>query len=188
MRIRRIFRPGPAARLRLPLAVLTGLGLSGLLLSVAVPRNLPGSAWPSPALAAEAGEVRVLDGGTLQLGRRVLRLDALRVPERGQAACRDAATGRTSDCGAAAAGVLAGLVAGHALSCRVRGEDPRGRALGTCEAGGVEVNTALVAAGWALAGAGAAPDLVATEAAARQAGRGLWSAATPVPERWRHGA
>ena len=187
MRIRRIFRPSPAARLRAPLALATGIGLFGLLLPVAVPRDLPGSAQPLASLAAVAGEVRVLDGETLRLGARVLRLHAVQVPGRGQAVCRDAA-GRTADCAAAAAEVLAGLVAGRDLTCRISGEDRHGRALGTCEAGGVELNASLVAAGWALADGGTASGLAAIEAAARQGGRGFWSAAQPAPEAWRRGS
>lgn len=186
MRIRRIFRPSPAARLRAPLALVTGLGLFGLLVSVAVPRDLLSPARPLPALAAAAAEIRVLDGETLRLGDRVLRLQALRVPARGQAVCRDLA-GRSLDCGTAAAEALAGLVAGRNIACRIDGTDRHGRMLGTCEAGGIEVNAALVAAGWALADGDAAPGLAAFAAAARQDGRGLWSAAPPIADAGRRG-
>ncbi|TCZ56262.1 thermonuclease family protein [Roseicella aquatilis] len=184
MRVRRIFRPSPLARLRAPLMVLSGLGLVGLVGAQAVPRDLFQGRGEPPPLLAPAGEVRVLDGETLRLGRQVLRLAALQAPERGLAACRDAA-GRARDCGAAAADALAALVAGRDLACRVEGADGRGRALGTCEAGGVEVNATLIATGWALADAKASPALAAAEAAARQGGRGLWGEARPAPDSWR---
>jgi endonuclease YncB( thermonuclease family) len=45
------------------------------------------------------------------------------------------------------------------------------------------VNAALVAAGWALADADAAPALGALEAAARQGGRGIWAGG--LPGTWR---
>ena len=127
----------------------------------------------------------MVDGETLRLGHRVLRLQALQVPARGEASCRDVA-GRTTDCGTAAAEVLARLVAGRDLSCRISGEDRHGRAHGRCEAGGVALEPALVAAGWALADGGAANGLGAAEAAARQGGRGLWSA-QPAPDARRRG-
>ncbi|HYZ33494.1 MAG TPA: thermonuclease family protein, partial [Crenalkalicoccus sp.] len=60
------------------------------------------------------------------------------------------------------------------LDCRLDGRDAQGRALGTCRAGGTEVNSGLVAAGWARA---EGPDLAGAEAAARNAGRGLWGSA-----------
>ena len=184
MRIRRIFRPSPVARLRLPVAVATGVGLLGLMLSIAVPRDLFQSLDQRPPISASPEEVRVLDGGTLSLGRQVLRLRALQVPERGQAACPDRG-GRAQDCGAAATEALAALVAGRGLTCRINGEDGRGRALGTCEAGGVPLNASLVAAGWALADTRAEPALAAAEAAARQGGKGVWAPARPAPETWR---
>lgn len=186
MRIRRIFRPSPAARLRLPLAAATGVGLFALLLSTAVPSDLFGPARALPELRAAAAEVRVLDGGTLGLGAQVLRLHALQVPERGRAACRDAAGG-VIDCAAAAAEALARLVAGRDVTCRVKDADRHGRALGTCEAGGVELNASLVAAGWAATDGGAAPPLAALEAAAQQGGRGIWAPAAALPEGWRRG-
>jgi endonuclease YncB( thermonuclease family) len=184
MRIRRIFRPTPAARLRVPLAVISGFGLFVYLISVAVPGDLFGPTARMPTVSARAADIRVLDGETLRLGDRVIRLHALQVPERGQAACRDGG-GRAADCGAAAAAALAALVATRDVACRIHGEDRHGRALGTCEAGGVEVNASLVAAGWALADGTRAPALAAIEAAARQGARGFWAAAAPAPETWR---
>src|SRR4051812_39062886 len=174
MRLRRIFRPSPVARLRAPLALATGIGLFGLLLSVAVPRDLLGSAHPLPTLAATAGEIRVLDGETLRLGDRVLRLQALQVPARGQASCRDAA-GRSTDCGTAAAEALARLVAGQDLSCRIGGADRHGRALGTCEAGGGELEAAPGEARWGPGGGGAGPRPPAPEAGAPPGRRRGWA-------------
>ena len=69
----------------------------------------------------------------------------------------------------------------------MEGRDRHGRSLGRCEAGGVELNAALVAAGWAVAEPGAAPALAAIEAVARQGGLGLWSAGLPAPASWRRG-
>ena len=127
----------------------------------------------------------MLDGGTLRLGDRMLRLDALQVPERGQATCRDAAAGPR---------IAAPprprrwprLVAGRDLACRIRGEDRHGRALGTCEAGGVELNAALVAAGWALADGGGRPALPRSRPRPGRAGAASGPRAA-APEAWRRG-
>ncbi|MFC7551691.1 thermonuclease family protein [Pseudoroseomonas wenyumeiae] len=123
--------------------------------------------------------MRVVDGDTLRLGERTLRLSGLLSPERGLT-CR-AANGVGFDCGATAAEALARLVQGHDLACRVKGRDSFGRPLGTCQAGGVEVNAALISSGWALAEKAAMQPL---EAEARQAGRGLWSYLPGAPEDW----
>lgn len=157
----------------MPLLALAGLGLPGSLLGF-VPHE---QSW-----TAEAGSVRVVDGDTLRLGERTLRLAGLVSPPRGQTCTTPGGAG--FDCGGAAAEALARLVQRSDLACRVRGRDRFGRALGVCEAGGVETNTALVAAGWALAASGEG-GLLAAEAAARGAGRGLWSYPAGAPESWR---
>ncbi|MGG5807755.1 thermonuclease family protein [Falsiroseomonas sp. CW058] len=182
-RRRRIFRPAASPRRwRSALVALAGVlmvaGLSGL----GVPTDLMGSAPRDQDWSALAAEVRVVDGDTLRLGDRTLRLAAIDAPERGQA-CTDAA-GRWFDCGAAAAEALSRLVNGRSVVCRVRGRDRFGRGLGSCNAGGVELNAGLVASGWALAYAEDA-EMTVLEAQARQAGRGLWAGGFTRPEEWR---
>ncbi|GGC58587.1 hypothetical protein GCM10011504_40970 [Siccirubricoccus deserti] len=184
MRTRRIFRPAPSPRRWGTLAVGAAAVLGAAAIAVAVPRELFGSAPRDQFWTAGPEEVRVLDGDTLRLGDRVLRLAALEVPDRGRATCRDGAS-QPSDCAGLAAESLARLVADRAVECRVQGRDRLGRGLGTCRAGGVELNASLVAAGWALAEPGAQPALAAVEESARQAGRGLWASGASPPERWR---
>lgn len=161
--------------LALACVLATGLGIG-------VPSNLMGSAPREQQWTAPAADIRVIDGDTLRLGDRTLRLHGLEAPGRGLS-CTDRA-GHRFDCGAAAADALARLVAGRDLDCRVQGRDRFGRALGTCAAGGIEVNAALVSAGWALADDHRRRELAAVEAAAREAGRGLW-AGVALPEAWR---
>jgi endonuclease YncB( thermonuclease family) len=151
---------------------LTGLGL---------PANLFGSAPREQDWAAPAQSVRVVDGDTLRLGDRTLRLAGLLSPMRGQTC--STASGAGFDCGAAAAQALARLVQQRDVTCRVQGRDRFGRALGVCQAGGIETNSALVAAGWALA-ASDATALAPVEAAARAGGRGLWSHRAGAPASW----
>lgn len=180
---RRIFRPGGAARrwrapllilaATLPVAVLSGLGL---------PTNLMGSAPREQDWSALAAEIRVVDGDTLRLGDRTLRLAAIDAPERGQN-CSDAA-GRWFDCGAAAAEALSRLVNNRSVVCRVEGRDRFGRGLGTCTAGGVELNAGLVSSGWALAYPDE-PRMTVLETQARLANRGLWAGGFTRPEEWR---
>ncbi len=194
MRIRRIFRPAPTDPRRWGrFAVGLTAAAGATLLAVALPAELFGSAPPESPWTTAAAEVQVLDGDTLRLGGRLLRLHGLDVPERGHATCpggRDPAR----DCAGAAAEALVRLVAGRVVQCRVQRRDAQGRALGVCRAqpagqatadDGVELNASLMAAGWAMAAAGALPALVLLEAAARRDGRGLWAADATPPEAWR---
>ncbi len=141
-----------------------------------------GSAPRQQDWSALAAEVRVVDGDTLRLGDRTVRLAKVDAPERGQT-CADQA-GRPFDCGAAAAEALSRLVNGRSVLCIVSGRDRFGRGLGQCTAGGADLNAGLVRAGWALAYNDDAA-LLALEAEARRAARGLWAGGFVRPEEWR---
>lgn len=157
--------------------------LCALLVSgIGLPPDLMGSAPRQQDWSALGSEVRVVDGDTLRLGDRTVRLAKVDAPERGQT-CADAA-GRWFDCGAAAAEALSRLVNGRSVLCLVSGRDRFGRGLAQCSAGGAELNAGLVAAGWALA-AGDDAAMQALEAEARRAARGLWAGGFTRPEDWR---
>jgi endonuclease YncB( thermonuclease family) len=188
MRPRRIFTPAYHPRRWRPLAVgalaLGAVaGVASLLpadmlgRAIALPADLFGGPPRQERVTAFPAEVRVLDGETMRVGDRLLRLAGVAAPARGQL-CRDGA-GRIFDCGAASAEALARLVADRPLDCRVTGRDRMGRDLATCRAAAEEVNAALVAAGWASPGTGATPAMTMLADAARQSGRGLWAAADP---------
>ncbi|WP_424135106.1 thermonuclease family protein [Roseomonas chloroacetimidivorans] len=158
------------------------LGLAAgaaMLIGLGGPTQLFGDSPREQDWTATPSEVRVVDGDTLRLSDRVVRLSGLKAPARGET-CRDPG-GREFDCGAGSAEALSRLVAGRAVECRVRGRDRYGRGLARCEAGGVELNGALVSSGWAL---GEESALASLEQAARSAGRGLWGAGARAPEAW----
>jgi endonuclease YncB( thermonuclease family) len=180
-RPRRIFRPASSQRRRRPTLVAVAVVLLVALASgIGLPTNLMGSAPREQDWSALGAEVRVVDGDTLRLGDRTVRLAKVDAPERGQG-CADAA-GVAFDCGAAAAEALSRLVNGRSVLCLVSGRDSFGRDLGHCTAGGAELNAGLVKAGWAL---GEDAALVQLEAEARRAARGLWAGDFTRPEEWR---
>lgn len=156
--------------------------LAALASGLGLPTDLMGSAPRQQDWSALAAEVRVVDGDTLRLGDRTLRLAKIDAPERGQS-CTDQA-GRWFDCGAAAAEALSRLVNGRSVVCLVSGRDRFGRGLGVCTAGGVQLNGGLVSAGWALAYNDDA-EMLPLEQDARRAARGLWAGGFTRPEDWR---
>lgn len=165
---RRIFRRGRS----LGGAALV-LACIGLALTAGVMGMDALSAWPAdtaasgPArvISALPDKVAVIDGGTLRLDGEVVRLSDIEAPARGQSCAAG------PDCGGRATAVLASLVDRRPVACRVSGYDRMGRPWGRCDAGGRDVNIALVAAGWARA---ETPDLDAAEADARSHRRGIW--------------
>ncbi len=154
------------------------LGLFGVLCAAGVVLALMSSDLfgraPAPAgqVAADPTQIAVVDAGTLRLSDRVVRLSGISVPARGQT-CRDG-NGADFDCGVAAANALAALVRESPVDCQLRGADGMGRALAVCESGGLELNRALVDAGWARADR-SSPALLAAETQARSDRRGLWA-------------
>jgi endonuclease YncB( thermonuclease family) len=147
---------------------------------VALPSNLFGSAPTDRNWRAEATAIRIVDGETIGLGERIVRLDGVAAPGRGEP-CR-AASGEVFDCGGAAAAALTRLVVGHPVACRIVGQDGFGRGLGQCDAAGADLNRALVRAGFALATTSA---LRSSEAMARQTAQGLWANGAGAPPAWR---
>jgi len=101
---------------------------------------------PSGVLIADAPQVAVVDGETLRLRETVLHLQGVSAPARGLL-CR-AADGSRFDCGAAATEALAGLVRGHSVACKLAGRSAGGFPEARCDAGGIDVNHALIAGGW----------------------------------------
>jgi endonuclease YncB( thermonuclease family) len=121
----------------------------------------PGAASPARlAGALTADDVAVMDGQTLRIAGRVVRLDGLAAPRPGIAD--------------GAALHLAALVRDQRVACQV---DPAGSAepaVARCEAGGTDLNRALVASGWAEA-RDDAPALQQAETVARAQHLGLWA-------------
>ena len=179
-RKRRIFRSSSLAPARRRLDVhptlllgATGALLVGGLILLSDPGALFGRV-PAPAgtISAVPQQVAVVDGGTLRLGEVVLRLRGVAAPVRGEL-CHGHG-GQRFDCGGAAAEALAALVRDRPVSCHLAGRDATGVIEGACEAGGVDLNRALVGEGYARA-EGRDAALRSAEGDARAAGRGLWA-------------
>lgn len=176
---RRIFRsslrPG-----RVLSALVPGRGLGLILLGGVM--LVPATLWvfglgsdapvrpPRPErMVADAARVAVVDGNTLRVAGRVVRLDGVIPPARGETCL--AQDGRAFDCGVAAANALAALLRFGPVDCTLFGTDEGGRPVATCSAGGKQLNRAVVAAGWARA---EDHTFRAVEQRARAEQRGLW--------------
>lgn len=137
--------------------------------------------------------LRVVDGDSLAIGQKRLRLVGIDAPELQQTCLRD---GRAVKCGLLAKQHLAQLVAAASVSCADHGTDKHGRQLAVCRGNTSDdpVNGALVKAGaqaslnaqmvhdgWAISYG----DYKALELLAALAGRGLWGLEFEQPEDWR---
>ena len=131
--------------------------------------------WPVETLA---GVVRVADGDSLVMRGVRIRLEGIDAPELAQSCTRG---GIDYPCGREARDALVKMVAGRTVSCESARRDRYERVLARCVSGEVELNRAMVEAGWALAYG----DYRAEERIARQAGRGMWAGSFERPQDWR---
>ena len=100
-------------------------------------------ARPLPAPSATvSGQAKVIDGDTIDIDGVRIRLDGIDAPEATQT-CGRRWIGSWS-CGEAAASELAKLVTAQPVTCESRGTDKYGRMLGSCFAGGLDINAEMV--------------------------------------------
>lgn len=125
-----------------------------------------------------SGPVRVVDGDSLALGKRRLRLKGIDAPELKQRCRKD---GHEYGCGIEAASFLRGLVGRHPVDCKGEGIDRYRRDLVRCRAGGVDLNATMVRSGHAIAFG----DYELAEIEARSARAGLWAGDFQRPKQWR---
>lgn len=157
---------------------LGALALAGLLaatLAAMTPSGITRAA-PEVPQGAIIGPARVIDGDTIEIGAKRIRLEGIDAPEAGQE-CSRPPEGKWS-CGETATRELAALVAGKDVRCDSRGLDRYGRTLAVCWVGSVEINAEMVRNGLAWAFVRYSQRLAGVEADARRRGVGIWQAAT----------
>jgi len=161
------------------------LAIAGLALSTVLSLSPP----PADAGATSepiAGEARVIDGDTIQIGETRIRLEGIDAPEAGQT-CGRKWVG-TWRCGDAATEHVARLVKDQTVRCEPRGTDRYGRYLGVCSTGDVEINADLVRRGLAWAFIKYSRAYVEVEAEARALRIGIWQGDATPPWEYRRRA
>lgn len=141
------------------------------------------------------GPARVVDGDTLVVDGKRVRLFGIDAPEMGTTCAwpepvHRGWSARAEDCGAVAAARLAGVTA-QGVDCRVVDVDQYRRFVAVCTApeaiagmGRVELGGFQVAYGWALAHPVFGAKYRADQAFARRAGAGFWSCEIDGPAAW----
>lgn len=125
-----------------------------------------------------SGRVKVVDGDTLVLEGKRIRLVGIDAPELRQICQRD---NQPWPCGKGARDHLATLIGDAKTACDAGGSDRYGRLLAVCSADGRDLNAAMVSAGYAVAFG----DYEAEQAAARAKRLGIWAGTFDAPRTWR---
>jgi endonuclease YncB( thermonuclease family) len=124
------------------------------------------------------GQVQVIDGDSLRVSGKDLRLKGIDAPEMRQTCVR---ASRPYRCGEVARAALLRHIAQRPLQCRVAGHDRYRRGLARCFVDSGDIGAWLVAEGFAVAYGG----YEAEEARARSRGAGLWAGEFERPDLWR---
>ena len=134
---------------------------------------------------AITGRARVIDGDTLDIGGKRIRLHGIDAPERDQICER---AGQQWACGQAATGTLRAKVEDALVSCVEIERDRYGRIVAVCHGASEDVNATMVRVGMEVAYRRYSLDYVGQEAAARQASQGVWAGRFVMLWDWRRGA
>jgi endonuclease YncB( thermonuclease family) len=139
--------------------------------------------WAQPAFAATArGSAAAIDGDSIIVGNREVRLYGIDAPEFQQACSRN---GADWACGKEARDQLAALLTGAIVDCQGLGVDIHNRLLAVCRAGGIELNQMMVEHGWALALRSETDAYVLAETRAKSARIGIWTSTFVSPAEFR---
>ena len=126
------------------------------------------------------GAIRVGDGDSIDIGRTRIRFHGIDAVELAQH-CKDAA-GADYACGEDAKRTLEDLVRNKTVRCDERhGVDQYGRIAAVCTADGVDLNAAMVDAGFAVAYRQHSLAYVPNEDRAKAAKKGLWAGSFEMP-------
>lgn len=126
---------------------------------------------------------RVHDGDTFRLAGVTVRLWGIDAPELRQE-CQDGG-GRWYACGQRAKEVLAALVRSGKIVCQQRDSDRYGRVVAACRVDGRDINSEMVAQGWAVAYRTFTAAYEPAEVEAKQRGLGIWAGRFVMPDVWR---
>jgi endonuclease YncB( thermonuclease family) len=124
------------------------------------------------------GIARANDGDSLTIGSTRIRLFGIDAPELDQTCERN---GLIWGCGKEAAGRLSALVTGREVQCNPVSVDQYNRVLARCSIRGTDLNSDMVAAGYAVAFRRYSIDYVPEEESARAAERGIWAGTFDMP-------
>lgn len=154
------------------------LALAGVVALTAF-NQLMGERLEAAAPISLSGRAVVVDGDTLDLSGKRVRLEGIDAPELGQT-CGRRWLG-TWPCGRAAQKALEKLVQGRRVECQSKGLDKYGRELGICFVDGHDVNAAIVQQGMAWAFVKYSKTYLSQESAARAAKVGIWQGTAEAP-------
>lgn len=133
-------------------------------------------------------EIRVIDGDTIILDNKKVRLFGIDAPEKAQL-CQDS-DGNNFKCGIVAGEKLSELIfssTNKTVNCENIDKDQYGRSISNCWVDEIFINSWMVRNGWALAYKKYSKEFIKEEDEAKIEKSGLWNGQFVEPWNWRKG-
>lgn len=130
-----------------------------------------------------AGNVRILDGDTIDLDGARYRINGIDAPESRQTCTSK--NGAQWACGKAATKMLRALTHGKKVSCEKLSTDRYGRFIARCKAGKTDMGRAMVESGMAWAYLKYSGEYEGAQRIAQKAKAGVWSGSAQPPWEFR---
>ena len=130
------------------------------------------------------GRAAVIDGDTIKIQKKRIRLHGIDAPESRQSCIVD---GSRTLCGQRATMALAKKIGNHLVTCEPKDLDRYGRLVAICSSRGQDLNAWMVSTGMALAYRKYSVDYIDQETLASSSKIGIWAGAFVVPWEWRRG-
>ena len=117
------------------------------------------------------GNANVIDGDTIHINKNKIRLHAIDAPEINQTCNKNS---KVWNCGVESTKFLKELIGNNKIECITKGKDRYNRFIGICYKDNLDLNSAMVQNGWAIAYRYYSKDYVKEEEEAKRDKKGIW--------------
>ena len=118
------------------------------------------------------GKSKIIDGDTIHIDKKKIRLHAIDAPEKNQTCIRDT---KKWYCGKQSTLELKKLINGKTIKCKVKDIDIYNRFVAVCFVNKIEINQWMVRNGWAIAYRYYSKDYIDEERFAKVNKLGIWT-------------
>jgi len=155
------------------LVIKLSLSLFSILILLSLP-NLSASAEKTII-----GKAQVIDGDTIKINGKKIRLFGIDAPEKNQICSKK--NSNSYNCGLASTKFLKEIIKNEKIECTYKNLDRYGRILGICG----DINGKMVEFGHAVAYVRYSKKYLSLQRKAKNEKRGIWSGKFDMPEDWR---
>ena len=117
------------------------------------------------------GKAKVIDGDTIHINKNKIRLHAIDAPETNQTCKKNS---KDWNCGVESTNFLKELIDNNKIECITKGKDRYNRFIGVCYKDNLDLNSAMVLNGWAIAYRYYSTDYIEEEEEAKRDKIGIW--------------